>query len=78
MQFNFCLLTTKLEALDVVYIHVIVEFRDGIKLLPLLSCNLVLAILRSEGIYLVEDCILLLLSDFWYTGSSHELGEDDL
>jgi hypothetical protein len=79
MQFNFCPLTRKLEALDVIHaIHVIVELHDEIKLLPLLSRNLVLAIFRGEGVHLVEDRIPLFLSDFWCTGSSHELREDDL
>jgi hypothetical protein len=78
MQFNSRPLTRKLEALDVVHAHVIVELHDGIELLPLLSRNLVLAILRGEGVHLVEDHIPLLLSDFWCTGSSHELREDDL
>jgi hypothetical protein len=71
-------LTRKLEALDVVHALVIVELHDGIELLLLLSSNLVLAIPGGEGVHFVQDRIPLLLGDFWGTGSSHELGENDL
>jgi hypothetical protein len=77
MRFNSHPLTKKLEALDVVHAHIIVEFHDRIELLPLFSGNLVLAILGGEGVHFVEDRIALLLSDFWCIGSSHELREDD-